>query len=329
MAAFTSVLGQQSAVQTLRHALAHGRVHHAYRFEGPPGVGKELAAFELARALLCDAPAESRACGACDTCRRVSTFSKEAPVVPLHPDVVLVARGLYPPSALGRDRPETSAISVDQIRSVVLPRVGYPPHQGRALVIIVRDADEMTVSAANALLKTLEEPHAETHFVLLSSKPERLLDTIRSRTLPVRFGPLPRAIVEEILARHDAPRELAGIAEGSASLALSLAISEEREQQQAFVQSALRAIEAPDLASGLEQIEAPGTSRDELGRQLGFLAQALAERARSTVGSDDREALRCARRYFHVLEASQHLERNAQPALVLESLVHQLQAVLA
>ncbi|HEV8550435.1 MAG TPA: DNA polymerase III subunit delta', partial [Polyangiaceae bacterium] len=185
---FADVLGQEPAVRTLERALAAGKVHHAYRFEGPAGVGKELLAFALAQTLVCERGGAA-ACGQCSACRRAVSLSGEEPRVPLHPDVVLLGRGLYR-SVLGSGASEATGISVEQVRRIVLARVGFPPHEGRALVFIVRDADEITVQAANALLKTLEEPHARTHFILLTSRPSRLLDTIRSRSLPVRFAPL-------------------------------------------------------------------------------------------------------------------------------------------
>src|SRR5258706_5021182 len=91
--AFAHVLGQAPAVRTLTRALESDRVHHAYRFEGPEGVGKELCAFALARSLVCESG--PLACGKCSACRRAVTLSEEEPRVPLHPDVVLVERGLY------------------------------------------------------------------------------------------------------------------------------------------------------------------------------------------------------------------------------------------
>ena len=326
MVMFDRIRAQDSATLTLRNALERGRVHHAYRFEGPPGVGKELVAFELARALLCEASEASGPCQVCGSCQRVSTISGEEPNVPLHPDVVLVARGLYPPSAIGRDRAETSAISVDQIRSVVLSRAGYRPHEGRAMVVIIRDAEEMTVSAANALLKTLEEPQSGTYFILLTARPKQLLDTIRSRTLPLRFGPLPDQVVEDILAEHGAPRELAALAQGSASVALLLAQPDRMQGRNHFVDSALSAIDAEDLAHGIELFEMRNVSRQELAEQLSFVGQTLAMRARGAVQSDATSALRDATRYFAVLHAVRQLERNAQPTLVLEALIAQLQS---
>jgi DNA polymerase-3 subunit delta' len=314
--AFSDVLGQEPAVATLERALASGRVHHAYRFEGPAGVGKELAAFRLARALVCE---RGSGCGACSACHRAVTLSDDEPHVPLHPDVVLLARGLYR-GLLGSNSSEATGISVEQVRRIVLARVGFPPHEGRALVFIVRDADEITVQAANALLKTLEEPHERTHFVLLTSRPSRLLDTIRSRSLPVRFGPLPDRIVTGILERRGLDPSVAPLAQGSASLALELADPDERHERDAFVDAAFAAVAAPDLAPALKLAEGQKKDRDGLKAQLAFFAQAVAVQARAAVGADAALALACAFQHRTVLEAIAELERNVQPALALEAM---------
>jgi DNA polymerase III subunit delta' len=319
---FSDILGQEPALRTLRQALASGRVHHAYRFEGPPGVGKELAAFALAQALVCER-GQAEACGACSACRRALTLSEEPPEVPLHPDVVLLERGLYR-SVLGSGASEATGIGIEQVRRVVLMRAGFPPHEGRALVFIVRDADEITLQAANALLKTLEEPHARTHFVLLTSRPSRLLDTIRSRSLPVRFAPLSDAIVGELLRARGADPSVAPLAQGSMSLALELADPEAKAEREAFVAAALAAVTAPDLSDGLKLAETQKKDRDGLRSQLAFLAQALAVEARTVVGRDAAAAERRARQYGVVLDALAEVEKNVQPALALEAMVVRL-----
>ena len=184
---FDAILGQPTAVGTLEQMLRSGRIHHAMRFEGPKGVGKEMAAMAFAQALVCTSE-DPLGCGVCSACERAVTLGEGKPAVPVHPDVIFVERGLYPPEVLGRSRPEAQELSVDQIRSVVLERVAYPPHEGKARVYIIRRAEELSISAANALLKTLEEPGRNTHFILLVSRPARLLSTIQSRTLRVRFA---------------------------------------------------------------------------------------------------------------------------------------------
>lgn len=323
--AFEEIRGQDTAVQTLRRALATGHVHHAYRFEGPDGVGKELAAFALAKELVCGEDAAAR--------HRVDTRSESEPCVPLHPDVVLVQRGLYG-KLLGAS--EATGISVEQIRRVVLGRGGYRPHEGRALVFILRDADELTVPAANALLKTLEEPADRTHFILLTSRPKRLLPTVLSRSLAVRFGPLPEAVIAEILARQGASPSLASLAQGSASRALRLADTERATTRDAFLRATLDALAAPDLGATLALAESRPEGRDALREQLEALAVHFVDEARAALGlpvsnaqptADGlarERALRAARRHEAVLAAMRELERNGQPALVLEGMMMRL-----
>src|SRR5690606_9842972 len=224
-------------------------------------VGKERAALAFAQALLCTAAKTSPGvpsglgCGACDACRRVVTFGEGGPSLPLHPDVVLVGRALYPPDTIGGKK-ELAEISVEQIRRVVLSRASYAPHEGRAQIFIVRGAEQLSISAANALLKTLEEPRPSTYFVLLSAQSERLLDTIRSRTLPVRFGPLPDAVVAKILQDAGVSSEridaIVAMAGGSARAALDAADPTLGEARDAFVTAVVRAVSAPDLANAVE-----------------------------------------------------------------------------
>ena len=314
--AFETVLGQLPAIETLRRALATGRVHHAYRFEGPDGVGKERVAFELAQELVCD---RNDAVGR----RRVVTTNPGEPPVPQHPDVVLVQRGLYGKLITAS---EATGISVEQIRRIVLPRAGYPPHEGHGLVFIVRDADELTTSAANALLKTLEEPGPRTHFVLLTSRPHRLLDTVRSRTHAVRFGPLSDEDVTRILGQHGAPTHLVRLAAGSAGRALRLVDTDALEQHQRFVERAFAAMAAPDLTAALALSEERPTERSALAEQLGWLAQAFVDQVRGHLPADPRSAAQAARRHQLVTQAANELERNAQPALVVETLLIRLRA---
>lgn len=320
---FTHVLGQQPAIATLTRALEVGKVHHAYRFEGPAGVGKGLAALALGRALLCEAPTPL-ACLQCAACKRAGTLSEQEPQVPAHPDLLLVERGLYK-SVLGAS--EATGISIEQVRRIVLSRVGFAPHEGRAVVCVIRGADELTASAANALLKTLEEPPSRTFFVLVTSRPSRLLDTIRSRTLPVRFGPLPEAVIAELLAARGLDSKLAPLAHGSMQQALQLADAEALAERDAFASALLQGLEAPDLASALAFAEKQKLERPELSGLLTHLAQRLTLRAREVVARAPDEARRLAQRYQLVLTAIDELERNVGPQLALEALVTRLRRV--
>ncbi|HET7541772.1 MAG TPA: DNA polymerase III subunit [Polyangiaceae bacterium] len=319
---FSHILGQDPAVQTLTRALDRAQVHHAYRFEGPAGVGKERAAFALAQALVCEAGGP-RACEKCGACQRAVRISEEEPHVPAHPDVILLQRGLY----RGRlSANEATGISIEQVRRMVLERVGFGPHEGRARVFIIRDADELTVSAANALLKTLEEPGKNTYFVLLTSRPNRLLDTIVSRTLAVRFSPLSDALVARILQDKGLDPKVSSLAQGSVALAIDLASEDAIKEREEFVASARAAIVARDLAPAIKFAEAR-RERDSLRGLLAYFAQSLAFAGREQVSTQVELAERAAEQYRIVLSVMQEVDRNVSPALALESMIYRLRQV--
>src|SRR5262249_13155405 len=156
--------------------------------------------------------------------------------------------------------------SIQQVRTIVLAHAAYPPHEGRARVYIVRRAEELSTGAANALLKTLEEPRQGTHFILLTARGDRLLNTIRSRTLPVRFAPLPDEILRSILREKrvpDARLDLAiELAAGSASAALELADEERTAARDAFVDAAMAAVSARDLGPAVAFAESRDKDKD-------------------------------------------------------------------
>jgi len=324
---FAHILGQSTAIATLSVALKTGRAHHAYRFEGPEGTGKEMAAFALAQALVCTG-GDPLGCGACDACQRAVSFAEQTPHAPRHPDVTILERAFYPPETIGRSRQETNEISVDQIRTIILAHASYPPHEGRARVYIIRRAEEFSTGAANALLKTLEEPRQNTHFVLLTSRPDRLLDTIRSRTLPVRFAPLSDEILRGILRQRGVPEErhdlAVELAAGSAQAALDLVDDDKTRARDAFVSAALDAVGARDLGPAVSFAEGNDKNKEALRDNLRALGAALARRAREDADRAPRAALTAARRYESVARALNHLERNASASLCLISLVQEM-----
>jgi DNA polymerase III delta' subunit len=164
---------QDRVIARLRRAIERGRVPHAYLFAGPPGAPMYDAAIALASALSCqlargegcDAGADAR----CDACAKIAAG--------IHPDVVTLAR-----------EGAAQIVPIESVRNQVIARLGLPPHEGEVRVFIVEEATSMAPPAANALLKTLEEPPARTLFVLCTTAPEQLLPTIRSRCQRVRFG---------------------------------------------------------------------------------------------------------------------------------------------
>jgi DNA polymerase III subunit delta' len=326
----STVRAQPTAVETMRRAIASGRVHHAYLFDGPAGVGKERTAFGLAQALVCERRAEgvADACGICGACTRAVPRAGEGR--PVHPDVVVLERGLYEPATIGRKSPETQDISIDQVRTLVLARAAFGPHEGRAKVFIVRRAEEMNASAANALLKTLEEPGARTHFVLLSSMADSLLPTIQSRTQRVRFGALPDDVVAALLVERGVAdaASIAPLAGGSMAAALTLADPDASAGRDSFVGRAMAALDARDLGPALELAEdAKKAGKEAVGVQIEALGAALAARAREHVGAPDRTADRAAARHALTLAAALELDGNASVQLAVESMLIKMRAI--
>lgn len=205
--------GHDRVVSALVQAHLRGTTHHAYLFQGPEGVGKRHAAFGFAALMNCVGEGVTdRACGACRHCRRVLAMAS-GPDGARHPDVLTLG-------------PDGKQIKIDQVREV-LKIVPYAPIEARYRVVVVDPADLLGDEAANALLKTLEEPPTRTRFVLITSRPAAMLTTIKSRCQRVVFGRLREAALTEVLVtRHgwDPARasRLAPIADGSVGAALAL-----------------------------------------------------------------------------------------------------------
>ncbi|HVV87207.1 MAG TPA: AAA family ATPase [Kofleriaceae bacterium] len=183
---------QDRAVAVVRAAMAAGRLHHALLLTGPPAADKRALALAIAGALDCEtAPGEG--CTTCATCTRIADG--------VHPDVITLAR-----------EGAAQIIPIETVRTQVVAAVGLPPHEARERVFLIDEATALQPAAANALLKTLEEPPARTRFILMTVAPDQLLPTIRSRCQRVSLQ-APTA---------DARKAAAGEEDPVAALALEL-----------------------------------------------------------------------------------------------------------
>jgi DNA polymerase-3 subunit delta' len=222
---FHDCIGHHQSIAFLQSTVVHERLAHAYLFHGEEAIGKRLTATRLAQALNCEQPHETEnldSCGACRSCQQIETRT--------HPDFFVIEP----------DREQaTRQIKIEQVREIE-HQIMYRPLIGERKICLIDDADRMTIGAANALLKTLEEPPAHSLFLLISSRPAALPATIRSRCQSLRFTTPARTQVEAalILKREIPPadaRFLAIISEGRIGDALRADVNETRARQQELV----------------------------------------------------------------------------------------------
>jgi len=254
---FADVVGQQHVTRTLSNAIQSGRVAHAYIFSGARGVGKTTTARILAKALNCAKGPAAEPCNACDSCREIGLGNSL--------DVIEIDAA--------------SNRGIDQIREL-REMVRYAPAGGRYKVVILDEAHMLTDEASNALLKTLEEPPDKVIFVMATTEPENLADTIRSRSQHFHFRALSFAEIstalEDICAKESLTAEpgaigvMARAAEGSLRDGLSLL-----EQARAYCGSTITDTQVRELLGVV-----PGEILDEL---TGAIQERSADRVLSLV----------------------------------------------
>ena len=202
------ILGHEWAVRLLSEHLQQGRLKHAYLFTGPPGIGRRTLALRLAQAINCLQPPEpSTPCLTCRSCRQFAAMK--------HPDLLITQA-----DQVG------GVLKVDQIRALQ-SRLALAPYEARYKIALLLRFEEAHASAANALLKTLEEPPERVVMLLTAQSSESLLPTIASRCEVIRLRPLPFAqVAAGLQAGWDVPAEqahlLGHISNGRPGLAIQL-----------------------------------------------------------------------------------------------------------
>lgn len=258
MSVWADVVGQETAVVTLREAAQQARqlaenfsegaaadtslraMTHAWLITGPPGSGRSNAARAFVAALQCTHPSEI-GCGQCSGCRLVMAKT--------HPDVTDFAT-------------EKSIISIEEVRGFI-HGAQSAPSQGKWRVILIEDADRMVERTSNLLLKSIEEPPARTVWVLCAPSPEDLITTIRSRCRKVNLRIPPVEKVAELLVRRH------GVSYETAYEAASLA--------QAHIGVATRMVLNPDLAVKRREMIEEIVNLDSIGEAVFYVDKLLAE----------------------------------------------------
>lgn len=220
---FNALAGNHTAKTLLKKLIAADRLPHSLLLSGPEGIGKRQFAFEVARALICPQTVDGEGCGTCHSCMRVGRFVIPASdkkedfqtiFVSEHPDVLMAV-------------PFKRSILVDAIRDLE-NEANFRPYEAGARVFIIDDADKMNDSAANALLKVLEEPPETSYLILITSRPAGLLRTIRSRCQTVRFAPVSTDEIEKYLVSNGYQGDAAlaaAFSDGSIGRALNIDVA--------------------------------------------------------------------------------------------------------
>ncbi|HEY7501023.1 MAG TPA: DNA polymerase III subunit delta', partial [Vicinamibacterales bacterium] len=327
---FRDIAGHRHLLDLIAGAASRGSLPPSLIFAGPEGVGKRMAALALAQFVNCLArkDGDRDSCGTCAACTRIARG--------VHADVLVIEPG------------ESGSIKVDQVRDAI-DRAAYRPFEGRRRVVVVDDADAMMGEAQNALLKTLEEPPSASMFVLVTSRPDMLLPTVRSRCQRLRFGRMAAHEVADVLMRsHEySPADAhaaASAADGSIGVALDGGLETFAEARDTAAEVLQSVAVSNDPRRRLEsaKVLAGAGDRDELRRRLRALASmlrdvgALGARAdeqhlanadlaaplRRLAGTLDRE--RVTQAFTAIDRALDAIDRNASPKIVADWVAFQL-----
>jgi len=256
---FRDLLGQERVLGFLKQALASGRLPHALLFTGPAGVGKASTALALAQTLNCqDRRPDLDACGHCRSCRLFAAGH--------HPDLIRIS-----PEGEGVN----AQIKIEQIREL-RRQTDFAPFAGTWRVVLLKPAEAMNAAAANALLKTLEEPPADNLFILAASGEADLLPTIVSRCRRLVFNALPQSVVvQQLQTQRGLPPAAAVLVAAMHGGSLGPALAEDLETLLAARQQMwadLEVLQSGSVGPVLDWAAARAKKGDELERFL-LLAQ--------------------------------------------------------
>ena len=255
---FDGILGHERNKQGLLKALAQGRIHHAWLFSGRSGIGKRQVLLRLAQLLNCEQSrlgAGLQALAACGECRHCHRIDLEQ-----HPDFEHIV-------------PDGRTLRIQQIRALQ-KKITFHPYEARWRVVLIEDAHKMRVEAANALLKTLEEPTEGTIIVLLTDQHHRLLPTIISRCQTLRFSPFSALDLRAFLLQRDVTPEhaqlISVLAQGSLGRALELSQSDVLDEQLEHL-AAIRDIQMRGILPAMSFAAQLGKSREQVPTAMTIL----------------------------------------------------------
>ena len=320
---FKDIFGQEKQVSFLKGAMEKGRLSHAYLFSGIEGVGKRTVAGIFAKALNC-ADGQFDACDCCPACLKIERTN--------HSDVMLL-------------KPEGQFIRIQDIREIQ-NQMRFRPFEGRARVFIIIDAERMNIAAANALLKTLEEPSPGNILILLSARPHQLPMTIISRCQQLRFSPLSRTdVAAYLMAKLNLDKGTAAVLAASSAGSIGRAIEMHKDSylcvRDGIIEQIVRCRKDEPMRA-LAVVDAMGKERGSILQGLDILrgwyrdvlvyretgeAERLIHRDRLAIVTSFATGLSVSEVLENVTaidKAVSAIERNANKQLTLETLLFKL-----
>jgi DNA polymerase-3 subunit delta' len=314
---FSDVLGHERSLNIIQAHLENSRFSGAYIFSGPEGIGKKMVAKIIAQQLNCTAEA-GRPCENCSSCLKTQ---KEQ-----HPDLHIIQNG-------------ESQIKIEDIREI-LRQANFRPYEGNSKIFIIDNAHKLNSEAANSLLKVLEEPPKDVLIILVTHKPQNIIKTVLSRCKVIKFSPLIRTQLENVLAKNyaldrTAAHFLAYYAEGRLGLALRL-------KDTPLLQEKNKIFDSFILSSKPLDRNIMGQSKEQLQVSLNILASWFRDIYLLKCGLSDKEAIHLDRHSdllkliprfsFKQLddvmatlsESTLYLEKNINSKLILHNLGAQL-----
>ena len=315
---FEDILGHDRIIEVLRRTLRSGKTAHSYLFEGVQGVGRKKTALTLIQALFCKALPDD-ACGLCPSCRKIEGGN--------HPDIHQIA-----------PLPDKRDISIDQLREMQHV-LSLRPYEAPRKACIIEPTERMSVSAANSLLKTLEEPPGSALIILLTENAGMLLPTVRSRCQLIRFAPLSPEHVLTLLEKNGMTPEAATLIAPMSGGSLQRAMGLDNEALVARRETVLSRVEQMNIhriATVFDAAEELSGNRDATLELLDMLLSFFRDAVHLGAGSGEivnrsvRPAIEsiAARRSFprnlelleRIYETRRDVQRNANPKLALDHL---------
>lgn len=291
-------IGHASSWNLLLAEFRNGRLPPTYLFYGIPGIGKKLVAYAFVQRIFChETESGAFACGQCPACQRIRMNR--------HPDFHFLA-------------PEKDSVKIDQIRDV-LKNLNKAPLEAPLKVVMIDEAEKMTLGASNSLLKTLEEPRPQTLFILIATNLFRLLPTIRSRCRKLFFNSPETCESSSYLANQGMEgnrEELLTMLDGSLGLALSFASSDLREDLEVIDTAMAR------RKNSLADILKLSKKWADSDADLDLFLELVKKRIYTNFTETRNDA--CIPHIDRISQAQKDLTRNVNTQLVLENMLMSL-----